>query len=85
MLQKFSVASEMKTVSDVFENTQTTINMQTSGNAEYVDINVAPGKLLSWMSVMTKYGDGIYVDAPSSVITDDNPYIALSHMNEFTD
>jgi len=33
---------------------------------------------------MEKYGSGIYIDAPNAT-TDNNPYIALSNLNKFTD
>jgi hypothetical protein len=36
--------------------------MQTSGNAQYVDLTVSTSKILSWMAVMNKYALGIYAD-----------------------
>ena len=56
----------MRTVEDLFTNTQTFLDMQTVGNTNYVDSTVLAGKILGWMSAMTQYGNGIYVDADSA-------------------
>ena len=58
--------------------------MQTVGNTKYVDMTIVAGKLLGWMTAMNQYGSGIYVDADSGVLTEDNPYVALSNMNLLT-
>ena len=58
----------MNSISSVFTNTQTFINMQQSANSQYVNINSAPTKIIGWMNAMSKYGDGVYVDATSSVL-----------------
>lgn len=53
----------MKSVSDVFLNSQTYLNMQTAGNTLYVDTSIAPTKILSWMNTMSSYSQGIPIDA----------------------
>ena len=53
----------MRTVQDLFTNTQTFLDMQTVGNTNYVDITVLGAKILGWMNTMTNYGNGIYIDA----------------------
>lgn len=53
----------MRTVQDLFTNTQTFLDMQTVGNTNYVDITVLGAKILGWMNAMTNYGNGIYIDA----------------------
>jgi hypothetical protein len=55
--------------------------MQTSGNAQYVDLTVSTSKILSWMAAMNKYGTGIYIDNLTSVLNESNPYISLNNMN----
>lgn len=40
--------------------------MQTQGNNQYIDITIAPGKILQWMNNMNLYGSGVYVDAAST-------------------
>ncbi len=84
ILKKFSVSAEMLTVADLFENTQTFLNMQTSGNAQYIDLTTSTSKILGWMSAMSNYGYGIYVDADSSIVTEDNPDVALFNFNQLT-
>ena len=69
ILKKFSVSSEMTTVSNLFTNTQTFLDMQTTGNTKYVDLTIATSKILSWMTAMNNYGLGIYLDADSGVLT----------------
>ena len=58
--------------------------MQTVGNTKYVDMTIVAGKLLGWMTVMNQYGSGIYKDADSAVVSEDNPYVSLDHMNLLT-
>lgn len=60
------------------------MDMQTVGNIKYVDMTIVAGKLLGWMTAMNQYGSGIYVDADSGVISEDNPYVSLDHMNLLT-
>jgi len=54
--------------------------MQTTGNAQYVDLTVSAGKIIGWMAAMNKYGLGIYSDA-LPVSNESNPEISLSHLN----
>jgi hypothetical protein len=56
ILKKFSLSEEMRTVSEVFLNTQTYLNMQNSGNSQYIDMSIVPSRISTWMTVMTKYG-----------------------------
>ena len=49
----------MNTVSNLFLNVQTYLNMQTTGNAQYVDLTVSTGKIIGWMAAMNKYGLGL--------------------------
>lgn len=75
----------MKSVSDVFLNVQTYLNMQSSGNTQYVDITAAPTKILSWMNEMNDYSLGINVDSLANDTSENNPTVALAHMNLLTD
>jgi hypothetical protein len=81
ILKKFGLSQEMKSVSEVFLNSQTYLNMQTSGNSLYVDTTVAPAKVLAWMGVLSNYSLGIPVDAPANDSSDSNPYFSLAHLN----
>lgn len=74
----------MNTVSSLFENTQTLLNMQTSGNTEYIDLTVSTSKILGWMNAMNQYAFGVYYDANPSDPSEDNPYVAIAHMNLLT-
>lgn len=69
ILKKFELSQEMKAVSDVFLNTQTYLNMQTSGNTQYVDITIAPAKIITWMNTMNNYSLGVINDALASDLT----------------
>lgn len=81
ILKKFGIAQEMKSVSDVFLNSQTYLNMQTSGNSLYIDTSVAPTRMLNWITTVNSYGNGVPYDALASDITENNPYVSLSHLN----
>ena len=74
----------MGTVSDLFLNVQTFLNMQSAGNAQYVSLAVATTKILGWMTAITKYGQGIYLDSQPGVTDNSNPYIALANLNRHT-
>lgn len=64
----------MQTVSELFLNVQTFINMQTTANAQFVDLTVSTSKIIGWMSAMSKYGLGTYSDAlPSAANDEANP------------
>jgi hypothetical protein len=84
ILKKFYVATEMDTVSTLFTDTKTFLDKQTVGNSQYVDLTISTGKILGWMTAMSNYGSGMYVDADAAVVTEDNPYVALDHMNLLT-
>ena len=58
--------------------------MQTSGNAQYVDLSVSTTKIINWMNTMNQYGLGIYIDSDSTVTTEDNPNVALANFNLIT-
>jgi len=74
----------MRTVEDLFTNTQTLLDMQTVGNTNYVDITVLGSNILGWMNAMTKYGNGIYIDADPADTTESNPYVSLANLNLLT-
>jgi hypothetical protein len=73
----------MATVSALFLNIQTFLNMQTAGNAQYVNLNTAPTKILAWMNTMNKYAQGIYKDGVGAA-GDADPYNAINHLNLLT-
>lgn len=81
ILKKFELSQEMKSVSDVFLNSQTFLNMQTAGNSLYVDTSIAPSKIMSWTSTVNSYGLGVPYDADPTDPSEDNPYVSLEHMN----
>jgi hypothetical protein len=74
----------MQSVSDVFLNVQTYVNMQSSGNTQYVDISTAPTKILSWINKMSSYGSGITIDSLASDTSENNPVVALANLNKIT-
>lgn len=84
ILKKFQLAKEMESVSEVFLNVQAYLNMQTSGNTQYVEITTASTKILSWMNQITNYGSGITIDSTTSDTSENNPTVALANMNKIT-
>jgi hypothetical protein len=42
--------------------------MQQTANAQFVDLTVASTKIIGWMNTMSKYGDGVYIDALNSTL-----------------
>ena len=69
ILKKFYVSAEMTTVSDLFTNTQTFLDMQTVGNTKYINLDVASTHISGWMSAMNEYNIGVYVDADPAITT----------------
>ena len=58
--------------------------MQTSGNAQYVDLTTSTTKIINWMNNMNQYGLGIYIDSDSTDTSEDNPTVALNNFNLIT-
>jgi hypothetical protein len=81
ILKKFELAQEMKSVADVFTNSQTFLNMQTFGNSLYVDTSVAPTKVIDWTTTVNDYGLGIPYDAYPGDNSEDNPFVSLANFN----
>jgi ABC-type multidrug transport system fused ATPase/permease subunit len=83
--QSFSLTSETQTVNSLYANINTLLNMQDSTKSVYVNLNYSTDKITGWVNAMKQYEAGIYVDAPSSVTSEDNPYVALGNMNKYAD
>lgn len=58
--------------------------MRDSTKATYVDLNTSINKINSWLNVLEKYRAGVYIDALNSVMTEDNPTVAIQNMNILT-
>jgi len=74
----------MQTVSNLFSQITTFLNMMNNSNANYVDTTVSPTKINAWINVMGKYQSGIYIDADPALTTEDNPYVALKGLNKYS-
>lgn len=83
-MKEFSIKQETKTVSDLYAEIETFLNMRDSSAVQYVDTNFSPTKITDWMAAIEKYRLGIYVDADPALTTEDNPQIALNEFNKFT-
>lgn len=81
ILKKFELSQEMKSVSDVFTNSQTFLNMQTAGNSLYVDTSIAPTKIMDWTASVNSYGLGIPYDAYPADNSEGNPFVSLANLN----
>lgn len=80
----FTMTSETATVSQLYGDINTYLNMLDSSKATFVNLNTSIDTITAWVNTLSKYKSGIYVDAPSSVITEDNPAVALRNMNDLS-
>lgn len=83
-LEKFSIAQEMETVTNLFSNIVTFYNYESSGNSKYIDLTISTSKISGWINAMTKYGQGIYIDSVAAQTTDDNPNYAIASLNLYS-
>lgn len=74
----------MQTVSNLFTQINTFLNMMNSSNANYIDTTVSINKINGWITAMGKYKSGIYVDSDPSLTTEDNPYVSLKGLNKYS-
>jgi hypothetical protein len=37
--------------------------MQEPANSQFIDVDIAPAKIIAWMNTLNKYADGVYIDA----------------------
>jgi hypothetical protein len=80
----FLLNKEIQTVSQLYSEINTYLNMRDSSNAAYVDLSYSPNKITGWINAVDKYRLGIYEDASAGLTTEDSPYIAIQGMNKYT-
>lgn len=78
------MTSETATVSKLYSDINTYLNMLDSSKATYVNLNTSINTINAWITTLGKYKSGIYVDALGTVITEDNPAVALRNMNDLS-
>jgi hypothetical protein len=83
-MSEFNIKQDTMTVSQLYSEIETFINMRDSSKTQYIDMTYSTNKISSWMTAMDQYKLGIYVDANSGLTTEDNPQIALAGMNKYT-
>lgn len=74
----------MKTVTDLFTNIATFEDYMNSKSTNFVDVTISSGKVSGWVSAISKYRLGIYVDSLSAQTTNDNPNYAINQLNLYT-
>jgi hypothetical protein len=84
IMGEFSIAQETATVSDMYAEINTFLNMRDSTKSTYVDTAFSPNKIQGWVTAMENYRLGIYVDADPALTSEDNPQVALKGMNKYT-
>lgn len=84
ILRTFNAYSEMQTVQSLFDNIDSLTAMTTTSNSQYVDVNIAVNKIVSWMTTIGKYRDGILVDSSPVEANDKNPQHSLKSLNDYT-
>lgn len=84
VLEKFLIAEEMNTVSELFVNIDLFNEYDDSTNDKYIDQTISQDKISEWLGVLADYRDGIEKDNDPLLTTDANCMYALDHMNEYT-
>lgn len=58
--------------------------MRDSSTSLYVDPAYSLNKINGWIAAMEKYRIGLYVDADPGLSSYDNPQVALTNLNKYT-
>ncbi len=74
----------MSTVTDLFTNIQTYYDYTNSVSTNYINLNIATGKISGWVSAISNYKLGIYVDTSTTITSNDNPNYAIGQLNLYT-
>lgn len=74
----------MQTVSKLYAEATTFLNMRDSTTALYIDPSFSTTKIQNWINAIDKYRLGIYVDTDPAVTSENNPNVSLSNMNKYT-
>ena len=74
----------MGTVTDLFSLIQTYFDYENELSTNYIDKNISTGKILNWLSTVTNYQQGVYIDYDETVSTDDNPNYAIKSLDLYT-
>lgn len=83
-MKKFSIASEMETVTNLFTNIQTYQDYTNTLSTNYVNLAISTGKISGWMSAVNNYKKGVYIDTNPAITSSDNPNYAISQLNLYT-
>lgn len=84
---QFAIANEVQTVSALYADATTFLNLRNPTTALYIDPAYSTTKIQNWMTAIDKYRLGIYVDTDPTdpaFTTDSNPNKALLEMNKYT-
>lgn len=83
-MEKFAIAKEMETVSNLFTNIQTYYDYTNAISTNYINTAISTGKISGWVNAVNKYKLGIYVDTDPVITSSDNPNYAISQLNLYT-
>ena len=83
-MEKFSIANEMQTVTDLFTNIQTYYDYTNTISTNYINLAISTGKISGWMAAINNYKLGVYVDTDPAITSSDNPNYAISQLNLYT-
>jgi hypothetical protein len=62
-MKQFTISQEMSTVSDLYAEINTFLNMRDSTKSTYVDVSISPNKIQSWINTVENLTKGIKTDA----------------------
>jgi hypothetical protein len=80
----FNLKNEIKTVSLLYSEINSYLDMRDTSKSAYVNLTTTPTKISGWINAMGMYQKGIYVDVSASLTTEENPLNALGGLNKYT-
>ena len=74
----------MSTVENIFTNIITYNEYNNALSTDYVNTAISTSKISGWINAMSNYKLGVYVDADTSITSNDNPNYAIAQLNLYT-
>ena len=84
IMSEFSIKEETATISNLYVEINTFLDMRDATKTTYIDTAVSTGKIAGWIAAMEKYKLGIYVDADPALTSMDNPQESIKGLNKFS-
>lgn len=74
----------METVTALFTNIQSYYDLTNTVSTNYVNLAISTSKISGWITAVSNYKLGVYVDTNPAITSNDNPNYAIDQLNLYT-